>query len=134
MATITASPERITAALEATLILLEDEEHWTKGAFARMYPGKVGNRINVDDPEAACWCLDGALRKTTQYDRPAADLSVELYSTSLYQGCRKFLLKAIKRLYPRQRFPYLSVFNDDGAIGHIDILKTLRKAIEFSKN
>jgi len=35
-----------------------DETKWTQGAFARTRTGVV---INPSNPEAACWCLRGAV-------------------------------------------------------------------------
>lgn len=38
--------------------LLTDESKWTRGAYAR---DSMGHHISSTDPDAKCWCLQGAI-------------------------------------------------------------------------
>lgn len=84
--------------------LLADPAHWTKGALAK---DKFGVQCWHSAPEAACWCLEGAIRKCYpgQYQRI-------LYSLPEY----------IQMLFPGQlRAPF--GFNDNANTNHSDVLK-----------
>lgn len=48
-------------ALQDIADLLEDEESWTKGTFAR---NSADMTCSVDDADAQCWCVMGALMRT----------------------------------------------------------------------
>jgi hypothetical protein len=50
--------------LRAARARIEREEHWTKGAFARVDPNDLRtiSAIGPRDPQAVCWCAAGAIR------------------------------------------------------------------------
>lgn len=48
---------------EAVYEIIEDEQHWTKGALART---EEGTKTLPDDDDAVCWCLVGAVRLVTK--------------------------------------------------------------------
>lgn len=54
------SKERALEILQGTRKLLEDPTRWCAGRWAK---DGQGNGCNPRDPHAACWCLEGAMRK-----------------------------------------------------------------------
>ena len=53
---------------------------WTQGAYARDAAGTpTGSRM----PDAVCWCLDGALRATADFDVDAADIARDALASAL---------------------------------------------------
>lgn len=45
--------------------LIEDQEYWTQGAYAKT---NLGIEVSATDPEAYCFCLVGALYKVSGID------------------------------------------------------------------
>lgn len=52
------TPEEVAIGLTDVRALYSSEDKWTKGWFARYRDGQSCSAYN---PEASCWCLDGAL-------------------------------------------------------------------------
>lgn len=46
--------------LERVYALLEDPKRWTQGKYAR---NAAEEETNIDDDDAVCWCLDGAVMR-----------------------------------------------------------------------
>lgn len=105
----------MTTALQQVRDLLADHTRWTKDALAR--PAHDRRVICPGDPEATCWCLDGALRKV-------ADSSVE------YVDAQIALNTAVRALFPdritgyNSRAAYIE-FNDHRETTHDDIMEVL---------
>lgn len=53
---------------EAVYEIIEDDQHWTKGALAR---DEEGSRVLPDAADAVCWCLVGAASLATEADPEA---------------------------------------------------------------
>lgn len=60
------SNEQALEILQGTRKLLEDPERWTARRWAK---DDQGNGCIPTDPHAACWCLEGAMRKVSYEQR-----------------------------------------------------------------
>ena len=100
---MTEALETLTAVRE----LLSDPKRWTQGAMAR---DAQGNGVGHSSSDAACWCLDGAIRYAERHKpwRPGSPAFAAL----------------------RERLHYTSVamFNDSSE--HAEVLALLDRAIE----
>ena len=52
--------------IDTTLNILNAPEKWTQGEYAR---DKDGDPIDHHDPQATCWCLDGAFHKAMRINQ-----------------------------------------------------------------
>lgn len=109
--------------------LLSDNARWTKDAHARI--GEDGGTpCEPRDPDAKCWCLDGALLKV---------LDVECTNVSgaerrpEYEMIATLLNDAAHELFPDRISDEWSPFvhiNDAPETTHDEILAVIDKAIE----
>ena len=86
--------------------LLANERHWTQGTFAR---DAKGQEIGALFPEAACWCLRGALMRCYGEVGPAH-----------WQAENR-----IKEVLGNNG---IVRFNDDESTTHADVLRVLEAA------
>lgn len=107
--------------LEALLDIrntLRDPKNWTTGFFAR---DKEGHGTQPYDPEAVCWCLEGAMKKAV-YETEDGIGEVSKYS--LYIKVKYTL----KNHIPKNNL-ILASFNDDAVTKHEDVLAIIDQAI-----
>lgn len=84
--------------------LIADREHWTFGSHAETAEGVT---VDFDDPEAYCFCADGALARVT-------GVSSDWSETPLYQEAAQTLRRAAIHMFPAAN-GYVGV--NDGGIG-----------------
>lgn len=94
------------------LEVINDEEHWTRGAVARTAIGEV---CGADDPLAARFCAVGAL------SRAVHDLG-EMSSVHIFKAA-EFILAA-------NNSPNDSIARINDAYGHAVIVKMFKRALE----
>ena len=100
---MSATPAEVAAVLDAAAELIETKG-WTRGAFAR---NAHGYSVSAREPDATCYCLEGALvqaiycRRIAQ-DRDAVDKEVH-----------RVLGREVRRLTrPKPRYVALSQWSD----------------------
>ncbi len=98
--------------LIAAKALIDTPEKWTKGVLARRSPTSPFS-CAARDPEATCWCAQGALVRVTQP-----------FSSKLIQA-ESLLEKAMGTDVP--------VFNDGHHTTHADVMDAFDRAIELAK-
>lgn len=93
--------------LRAAKELINTPERWTKGCLART---QQGDPTIVDDPDAVCFCMLGALAKVSQ-------------GQNHYTG---------EILYEELEEP-ISNFNDDENTTHADVMAAFDRAIKLAE-
>jgi hypothetical protein len=104
--------------------LIADPAHWTEGALARK---SDGTEIGWLDPEACCFCGEGAIMKACE-----ASFNGESTNYRAYRAAMEFLqLGNVQELagLPPHMVPTI---NDD--LGHEAVLKLFDKGIELAPN
>lgn len=84
--------------------LLDKPEKWTKHELARFEEGQF---CAVTDPEAVCWCLEGACRKIY-----GSDPEYEI---------------VMGRIREALQVEQIHVWNDSSEIGHADVLAVCKE-------
>ena len=90
--------------------LLTDESKWTRGANAR---DSMGHSIPSTDPDAKCWCLQGAINFC--------------YRGPLIRYKDEAIERAYKTVQEHYRTPSLFTFNDRQAT-----FEDIKKVIELA--
>ena len=105
--------------LVASRALISIPERWTKGTFSR---DAEGNKVEIDDEAATCWCGEGAVHK--------ARLMINTYE---FQSDDVFnlLWKARKNKNNNDHFYGFAAFNDTHT--HEEALAVFDDAIELAK-
>ena len=99
--------------------ILKDQDSWTKGKPARDI---VGNPISSISKEATCWCLYGAIIKS----------SIEKFSPRLDMPGGKIeddTIDYLNYFLPEYKFRHIVNFNDWVTTKHEDVMKLLDDAI-----
>lgn len=96
--------------LRAARRLIEDPEHWARGAFAR---NQFGVSTGITSPTACSWCSIGALHKVSDNAEEA----------------KVHLKLAISQLHPSLGGE-IADFNDLHSITHAEVLAVFDKAIQ----
>lgn len=91
--------------------LLHVESGWTKGWFAR---DAEGNDVSTKNPNAVCFCLSGAVSKTSPDDQ------IEVIETFLYSQL------------PSRDWSCIPDFNDDSK--HSDVLAFLDRCLSAANS
>jgi hypothetical protein len=106
--TVTRPAAPIIKTLRAVRAKIARPECWTQKASAR---NASGYPVSIDDPEAVCWCLAGALGCVLYMERDAKTEAMAL-------------LQCDERVEGR-----VVAFNDDPNITHADVLAVLDRTI-----
>lgn len=104
--------QRVVKTLAAIKELLATPNKWTKKASARTARGRI---VNVDDPDAYCFCIGGALRKISDCD------------IHLHFNARHWIWRAIRN---RSEYTTMSTYNDSDETSFLDIHSLIDEAIE----
>lgn len=77
---------KISDIIAGILKLLDKPEKWTQGTYAR---NENASTVGPLDPQAVCWCLEGAIIKICGGGSAAADLAhaVLLATATKIKGC-----------------------------------------------
>lgn len=104
--------------------LIANPAHWTEGALARK---SDGTEIGWHDPEACCFCGEGAVMKACDVPRSFQGPNYLLYRKAMdflqYEGVQE------RAGFPSWQVPTI---NDD--LGHEALLKLFDKGIELAPN
>lgn len=92
--------------------LITDPAHWTQEVFAR---NALGKSVMGDEPDAVCWCADGALHKIRGGAGHHSDAYFDAYNA---------LNKEVEKLGHSQ----VESFNDKTT--HAEVLGVFDRAIE----
>jgi hypothetical protein len=89
--------------------LLESPERWMKGAYSNREV--IAQTDGVNDPDATCFCIQGAIRKiyTVRSDN------------------NRYVTK-VKNTLPLHHYEYLHEWNDAPERTHAEVLEAVRKA------
>lgn len=101
--------------------LLEDPRRWTKGTFARNIEGF---EVSASNPDAVCWCLEGAIAKIVG-DEIAASDEGSIFYTPLFNVIAACLSTA------EIEGSGIAGFNDAEDTTHQDVLNLLDGALEY---
>lgn len=104
--------------LRAAKALIDTPERWTKKVFAR---NAAGFGVDVDNPDAVCFCSLGAIAKVVDHD-----------PREVWIGCgielpRNYLEQAAGG------FRFVTDINDDHDTTHADIMKLFDDAIALAE-
>ena len=113
--------EKEIAILKKTLDILCYPEHWTKGVEACDIHK---NQVEVDNDDAHCFCLSGAVRKAI-LDEEKGDTN----NIVLMERCMSILYSHI----PSGHHDMVTDFNDHPDTTYQDVVSVLRSAINYSK-
>ena len=102
--------------LVAARKLIEKEENWTKGGYARNSKGLLV--ADCTGPEAVCWCALGALRNVTK----TGPLDYSVGAGARFEAIVKLL-----ELIPR--YDGLAEWQDEPERTHAEVLALFDKAI-----
>lgn len=95
---------------------LSDKENWGTGFLAKK---RDGTRCKVDDPQAACFCVRGAIKKVVSDKYP---LNGSLEAT-LYAAVDKYIMTASFDLFGETNPAYVNDF-----FGYESVMKMVKKA------
>ncbi len=118
--------------LNAVDKILDDPKKWTKGEYAKDHAG-VGTY--VDDPEAVCFCLAGAMAK--------AEGSLIPSGSDPYTEAERYVLAAANELYPPEDRRHAGVdgkwwsyanFNDAPSTDYIRVKAVISRARQLLKS
>ena len=106
------SPETLAIAIEVRK-LLQSPKAWTKGTYAR---DADGNKVSSYDKNAVCWCLQGAIHKSSERG----------HSTEIWDVMENFL---------REKYGYSTItsYNDQTLREHSDVIQMLDSFIADAK-
>lgn len=95
--------------------LLSDESRWTQGTMAR---ASDGYRCSPQSPGAACWCMIGAVIRSTP---PGFEFDTAV--------------QYLRRTMPRKLFwrLHISRFNDDLHRTHAEVMAAFDRAIALAE-
>lgn len=118
-----------------------DPRRWSRGAYAR---DAKGNPVNVQSPEAVCWCAAGSLeceagRSTPSWEPPEKG-QLPPKSNKLYHAAHALLEQAgavvVREAHThatedQKKTASITVVNDGS--GHAAVMKMYNKAIVLAK-
>lgn len=96
--------------LKAARAKIEKPENWTQGHLALRSDGRI---VGPDNPEAVCWCAEGAIRAVSRKTK----------------GDFNAAYAALQDALPSQYVGYVHVFNDDICTAHGGVLSVFDRAI-----
>lgn len=108
-----------TVVLEKMKDLLQDEDHWTKGSYARRSKDPNEQGVEIENPEATCWCLEGAYWKIKA--------GIDQASWSVAEQEYQLVWNCIEEKLGQNRG--MISFNDDDRTTHADVIGVLECAI-----
>ena len=122
--------------VDGALKILDSHEKWIQSEEAT---DKEGNSVNATNPEATCWCLEGALTKAAYDLGFFGEIKADYSDQEFIQRWKK-LEYEIDQLFQEATYydehhrynelPDIIDFNDDSETDYHDIIELLERASE----